>query len=137
MNQMRVLLADDHPYFSEFVEGLLGPAFEVVEKVHDGRALIDAVLKLKPDLVITDISMPVLNGIDAVDELRKSGCISRIVFLTVHSDPDFVRTCLAAGAYGYVVKDRVTIDLPLAIHEALAGHIFISPHERKENPASS
>jgi DNA-binding NarL/FixJ family response regulator len=129
MNQMRILLADDHPYFSEFVEGLLGPAFEIVQKVRDGRALIDAALKLKPDLIITDISMPVLNGIDAVDELRKSGCISRIVFLTVHSDPEFIRECLAAGAYGYVFKERVTIDLPPAVHEALAGHIFISPHE--------
>jgi len=136
MNQMRILLADDHPYFSEFVEGLLGPSFEVVEKVRDGRALIDAALRLKPDIIVTDISMPVLNGIDAVDELRKSGCISRIVFLTVHSDSDFVRTCLATGAYGYVVKERVTVDLPLAIHEALAGHIFISPQGSRDRPSS-
>ena len=69
-----------------------------------------------------------LNGIEAADQLKESGCQSRIVFLTVHSDPDFVRECLATGALGYVVKSRLITDLLPAIREALAGHIFISDH---------
>jgi DNA-binding NarL/FixJ family response regulator len=127
MNKKRILLADDHPHFSELVESLLGPGFEVVGKVSDGQALFEAAILLRPDLILTDISMPVLNGIAAVDELHRSGCSSKIIFVTVHSDPDFVRSCLAAGAAGYVTKPRVAIDLPLAISQVLAGHLFISP----------
>jgi DNA-binding NarL/FixJ family response regulator len=128
VNKVRILLADDHPHFPELVESLLGPAFEVIGKVGDGRALSDAALNLKPDVIVTDISMPVLNGIEAVDELQRLGCTSRVIFLTVHSDPDFVRTCLGAGALGYIVKSRVALDLLPAIHEALAGRLFISPY---------
>jgi DNA-binding NarL/FixJ family response regulator len=84
-------------------------------------------MNLKPDVIVTDISMPVLNGIEAANQLNEAGCTSKIIFLTVHSDPDFVRTCLATGAFGYVVKSRVATDLLPAIHEALAGRLFISP----------
>jgi DNA-binding NarL/FixJ family response regulator len=133
LKKVRVLLADDHPHFPELVESLLEPGFEVVGKVGDGRALFDAALDLKPDVIVMDISMPILNGIDAADELRKSGCTSKIIFLTVHSDPDFVRTCLATGAFGYIVKPRVALDLIPAIRDALAGHLFISPHETEKN----
>ena len=128
MNKVRILLADDHPHFPELVEGLLGANFEVVGKVGNGRALFDAALDLKPDVIVTDISMPVLNGIEVVEQLRRSGCTSKVIFVTVHSDPDFVRTCLAAGAFGYIVKPRVAIDLLPAIREAIAGHLFISPY---------
>jgi DNA-binding NarL/FixJ family response regulator len=130
---VRILLADDHPYFPEFVESLLDPSFEIVGKVNDGRALLDAALKLKPDVIITDISMPVLNGIEAAEQLQKTGCAAKIIFLTVHSDPDFVRSCLATGAFGYITKPRVALDLIPAIHEALAGHLFISQYETQEN----
>ena len=133
LKKVSVLLADDHPHFPELVESLLEPAFEVVGKVCDGRALFEAALQLKPDVIVMDISMPVLNGIDAADELRRSGCTSKVIFLTVHSDPDFVRTCLATGAFGYIVKPRVALDLMPAIREALAGHLFISPYETEEN----
>ncbi|HEY1468542.1 MAG TPA: response regulator transcription factor [Candidatus Acidoferrum sp.] len=133
MNKKRILLADDHPHFSELVETLLGPVFEVVGKVRDGQALFEAAILLKPDLILTDISMPVLNGIDAVDELHRSGCNSKIIFVTVHSDPDFVRSCLAVGAAGYVIKPRVALDLHVAIREVLAGHLFISPDGVEEN----
>lgn len=133
MNKKRVLLADDHPHFSELVEVLLGPAFEIVGKVSDGRALYEAAISLKPDLILADISMPVLNGIEAVDELHRSGCRSKIIFVTVHSDADFVRSCLAAGAAGYVIKPRIAIDLELAIDEVLAGRLFISPDVVEEN----
>src|SRR5277367_5721877 len=126
LRKTRVLLADDHPGFPELAERLLGAEFEVVGKVGNGQALFDEALRLQPDVIVTDISMPVLNGIEAVDRLRNSGCISRIVFLTVHSDADFVRRCLTTGAFGYVVKPRIAAELVLAIREALAGHIFVS-----------
>jgi DNA-binding NarL/FixJ family response regulator len=127
MDKKRILLADDHPHFSELVESLLGPMFQIVGKVSDGQALLDAALALKPDVILTDISMPVLNGIEAVDELHRSGCNSKIIFVTIHSDPDFVRSCLAVGAAGYIVKPRVALDLLHAIREVLAGNLFISP----------
>jgi DNA-binding NarL/FixJ family response regulator len=88
-------------------------------------------MRLKPDVIVTDISMPILNGIEAVDRLMESGCNSRIVFLTVHSDAEFVRRCLSAGALGYVPKSRIASELVPAIREALAGNIFISPYLRQ------
>ena len=124
----RILLADDHPRFPEMEERLLEPEFEVVGKVSNGQALLEEALRLKPDVVVTDISMPVLDGIEAVDRLMGSGCASRFVFLTVHSDSDFVRRCLLTGAFGYVVKSRIASELVPAIREALAGNIFISQH---------
>lgn len=133
MNKVRILLADDHPQFLEMVERLLGPTFEIVGMVGDGHALFEAGLNLKPDVIVTDISMPVMNGIEAVDELRKANCTSKVIFLTVHSDPDFVRECLAIGALGYIFKPRVAIDLVAAIREALVGHLFISRFDNQES----
>jgi DNA-binding NarL/FixJ family response regulator len=133
MDKKRILLADDHPHFSELVESLLGPMFQIVGKVSDGQALLDAALALKPDVILTDIFMPVLNGIEAVDELHRSGCNSKIIFVTIHSDPDFVRSCLAVGAAGYIVKPRVALDLLHAIREVLAGNLFISPDLAERN----
>jgi CheY-like chemotaxis protein len=93
-----VLLADDFPLFLERVSSHLEPAFEVVEKVGDGQSLFEAATKLDPDLIVTDLSMPVLNGLEAVKRLKESGCAARIVFLTVNTDPDVVQAGLAAGA---------------------------------------
>jgi DNA-binding NarL/FixJ family response regulator len=132
LNRIRVLLADDHPGFPEIAEHFLEPEFEVVSKVVDGQALVEEAMRLKPDIVVTDISMPILNGIEAADRLKESGSKSRIVFLTVHTDADFIRRCLSTGAFGYVVKSRIATDLVPAIRQALAGHIFVScdlPHE--------
>jgi DNA-binding NarL/FixJ family response regulator len=128
LTKVRILLADDHPHFPELEERLLQPEFEVVGKVRDGRALVEDAMLLKPDLIVTDVSMPVLNGIEAADLLRQSGCKSRIIFLTVHSDPDFVRRCLSTGAFGYVVKSRMATELLPAVREALEGSIFVSRH---------
>jgi len=135
LKKATVLLADDHPDFPQLVESLLGTTYEVVGSVSDGQALVEATLRLKPDVIITDISMPVLNGIDAIEQLRKSGCTSKIIFLTIHSGGDFVRACLALGAVGYVVKPRVATELLPAIREALAGRIFVSPLGSSESPA--
>jgi len=122
----RILLADDHPGFPEMETRLLEPEFEVVGKVDNGQALIEAAMRLKPDIIITDISMPILDGIEAVDRLMESGCTSRIVFLSIHSDTDFVHRCLSTGALGYVAKSRIATELVPAIRRALAGHTFIS-----------
>ena len=124
---MRILLADDHLRLLDVVASILEPAFEIVGREGNGRALVEAAAKLRPDVIVTDISMPILNGIEAANTLRDSGSTSRIIFLTVHRDPDFIKACFAAGALGYVSKHRVTTDLLSAIQEALVGHSFVSP----------
>ena len=127
MRKVRILLADDHRQFLMMVEHLLASTCEVVGSVPDGQSLFDAARRLAPDVIVTDISMPILNGIEASRQLNESGCTAKIIFLTVHSDADFVETCLAIGAFGYVAKSRFAIDLIPAIKEALAGHTFVSP----------
>lgn len=127
-----ILLADDHRDFAETVAGLLGRDFEVVGNVSDGRALVKACLELKPDVVVTDISMPGLNGIEAAEQLSKLGSLSKVVFLTIHADADFVRACLGIGAMGYVVKSHMTSELVPAIQDALAGHIYVSHRTSRE-----
>jgi DNA-binding NarL/FixJ family response regulator len=136
LTTIKVLLADDHPGFPGLVASLLESSFEVVGKVVDGRSLFEAAMELQPDVIITDISMPVLNGLEAADLLRKSGSAAKIIFLSVHSDPDFVQAGLSAGASGYVVKPRVGTELVLAIREALAGKIFVSPGLSRENSST-
>ena len=127
MSKPRVVLADDHPNMLRMVENILEPIFEVVGKVADGKSLLEAVSKLNPDLIVTDISMPILNGIEAVENLKESGCRAKVVFLTVHSDHEFVKVCFEAGASGYVLKPQMATDLLIALQAALAEHSFTSP----------
>jgi len=122
---MRVLLADDHRGLLELIQGLLEPSFDVVGAVGDGESLIEAAGKLQPDVIVTDISMPKLNGIEAANRLMESGSTSKVVFLTVHADPDFVQAALKSRALAYVTKIRIGTDLVVAIGDALAGHIFV------------
>jgi len=124
---MRILLADDHRNLLELIRGLLEPTYDVVGFVEDGQSLVQAAGKLQPDVIVTDISMPKLNGIEAADRLRESGSSSKIVFLTVHADPDFAQVALKTGALAYVSKFRINTDLLVAIGEALAGRVFVSP----------
>jgi len=125
LNKVKVLLADNHPGFPQLVEHFPTPEFEIVGKVANGRSLVEETLKLTPDVVIADICMPLMSGVEAPRQLTASGCKARIVFLTVHSDFGFVRRCLAAGASGYVVKSQDADELVPAIREALAGHVFV------------
>ena len=127
MNRIRVLLADDHRAFRESLAALLELDFEVLGTVSNGAEMLAEAQRLQPDVVVTDISMPVLDGIEAAMQLRASKAEAQVVFLTVHDGPEFVRACLATGALGYVVKRRLTTDLIFAIHEVLAGRRFISP----------
>ena len=133
MSRVRILVADDHAGFRELVEDMLEPSFEVIGTVGDGKALVETARRLQPDIIVADISMPILNGIEAAKQLKESGSRAKVIFLTVHSDPDFVRACLNVGASGYIVKLRMDSDLLLAVGEALAGRIFLSPTNGHEN----
>lgn len=123
----RVLLADDHDEFLALASRFLGEEFEVVGAVNDGKALLEATSRLTPDLVVVDISMPLVNGLEAARRLRAAGSTAKILFLTVHGDPEYARAGLAAGAGGYVVKCRVASDFVFAVKEVLAGRVFVSP----------
>ena len=127
MNRTRILLADDHLAVREGVATLLEPDFEVVGMVANGQDMLSEAGRLKPDIVILDISMPLLNGLAAARQLRKNASTSMVVFLTVHDEPEFLRAGLDAGAVGYVLKCRLTSDLIPAVYEVLAGQHFISP----------
>ena len=127
MDRVRVLLADDHAAFLAAAARILESEYDVVAAVADGRAVLDAAARLEPDILVLDISMPVLNGIEAARRLLAAGSGAKVVFVTVHEDPDSVRAALAAGAQGYVVKCRLVSDLPSALREALAGRSFVSP----------
>jgi DNA-binding NarL/FixJ family response regulator len=126
VSKPKILLADDHPGVFETVARIFEGRFEIIGRVGDGQALIEAAAKLNPDVIITDISMPVLNGIDAAIQMKVSGSAARIIFLTVHDDADFINACLATGALGYVFKPRMALDLVAAIDEALKEHKFVS-----------
>ena len=126
MGRASVLLADDHRAVCESVAALLELDFDVLGTVSNGKEMLAEAQRLRPDIVVTDISMPVLDGIEATKQLRASNSEAKVIFLTVHDRPEFVKACLATGALGYVVKRRLTTDLIPAIHEALAGHRFVS-----------
>jgi len=127
LKRTRVLLADDHEAMLDRVKGLLEKEFQVVGTARDGQAALDAVAELNPEILILDISMPVLTGIQVAIRLNLAKREVRIVFLAVHEDPDFACEALAAGARGFVVKPRLVTDLPVAIKEVLAGRSFVSP----------
>jgi DNA-binding NarL/FixJ family response regulator len=127
LNRVRVLLADDHEAFLAIEAQLLEQEFDVIEKVGDGLTSLEAVARLKPDILVLDISMPVMNGIEAAQHLHASGSPVKIVFLSVHDDPDYLRAALAVGALGYVIKCRIASDLLPALREASAARSFVSP----------
>ncbi len=109
------------------VTRMLESEFDIIGAVMDGEALLDEAAELDPDIVILDITMPGLPGIETARRLRETGSHAKIVFLTVHEDPDFIREALTTGALGYVVKPRLASDLLAAMHEALEGRSFVSP----------
>jgi len=112
--------------FLEVIRSLLKIEVEIVGCVSDGESLFDAAMELHPDIIVTDISMPRLTGLQAVGRLRESGCSSKVVFLTVHNDPDFIDAALKTGALAYVLKTSMAADLLFAIQEAFAGRVFVS-----------
>jgi DNA-binding NarL/FixJ family response regulator len=127
VNRPRVLLADDHRVVSEGLSRLLADEFDLVGIVEDGRALVAAARKLLPDVIVADISMPHLNGIEAMAVLKKERPDVKVVFLTMHQDPGYARRALEAGAAGFVVKHSAPAELVMAIQAALKGQTFITP----------
>ena len=125
--KQKVLLADDHAATVASWRALLEQEFDVVESVSDGRALVDACDRLEPDVIITDIDMPGINGIAAAEMIVRRRPGARIVIATVHADQTMLRKSLAAGAFGYVLKVRAGEDLLPAIRSALRGELHISP----------
>jgi len=127
MKRPRVLLADDHCMVAEGLKSLLSDDFELVATVEDGRALVAATSKLRPDVIVADITMPHLNGIDALARLKKVDPDVKVVFLTMHQNAAYARRALDAGASGFVVKHSAPAELVMAIQAALKGETFITP----------
>lgn len=126
-NRARILLADDNPIFLERVVALVTSWFDVVGTAHNGGELISEAIRLTPDIIVADITMPVCNGLEAVHRLRTAQVKARVVFLTIHDENEFVDACVEEGALGYVLKPRLKTDLIPAIRAALDGEQFISP----------
>ena len=127
MKSIRILLADDHTLLVEAVKGLLEPEFEVAGVFPDGRALIDAVCELNPDLVVMDISMPMLNGLDAGRRLKQMRPAVKLIYLTMNDDPDLAAEAFRVGASGYVLKTCASSELVRAIREVLRGRCYVTP----------
>lgn len=127
MNPPRVLLADDHAIVIEGLRRVLEPGFDIVGEVKDGRSLVLSAERLRPDIIIADISMPLLNGIEAARQVRKINRKVKIIFLTMHPDVTYVVEGFRAGGSGYVLKSSAGAEIREAIREALAGRKFITP----------
>ncbi len=123
----RVLLADDHTLLLEAFEKLLAPDYTVVGAVSDGRALLSAATELKPDVIVLDIAMPLLNGLDAARQLQKTMPKVKLIFLTMNEDPNLANEAFRAGASGYLVKTSAASELSKAIEEALCGRSYVTP----------
>jgi DNA-binding NarL/FixJ family response regulator len=126
VSKVSVLLADDNSAVLGQVTKALEKDYEIVAAVKDGQAVIKECLRLKPNVVVLDISMGDVNGLDLAQELRDAGCNSKIVFLTVHEDYDYVNAAIGVGAMAYVVKSHMSTDLSVAIKAALADRFFVS-----------
>jgi DNA-binding NarL/FixJ family response regulator len=123
----RLLLADDHTLLLEGIRLLLEPEFDLVGSVEDGQALLAAAKTLKPDVILLDISMPLLNGIDAARQLRKLLPSARLIFVTMHAGADYVAEAFRAGAMGYLLKRAAASELLTAIRTVLKGNYYVSP----------
>ncbi len=124
----RVLLADDHTLLLEAFEKLLEPDYTVVGAVSDGRALLTAAAELKPDVIVLDIAMPLLNGLDAARQIKKTMPATKLIFLTMNEDPNLASEAFRIGASGYLLKTSAASELSKAINEALCGRSYVTPH---------
>ena len=127
MNRTRILLADDNRPLLEATAKLLASFFDIVGMARDGQEMISKALLLTPDVIVADVTMPIMTGIEAAHQLREAGLAARLVFLTIHSENEFIRACLAEEAWGYVIKSHMKDDLIPAIDAVMAGKLFVSP----------
>jgi DNA-binding NarL/FixJ family response regulator len=126
MRRPRVLLADDHTLVLEGLAQLIGIDFDLVGKVGDGRALLEAAHRLAPDVVVMDIAMPHLNGLDSARQLMKVLPCIKVIFLTMHADPEYAREAVRLGASGFLLKRSAVTELTQAIHAALRGEFYLT-----------
>lgn len=122
-----ILLADDHALILAGICGLLNGYYNVVEQVRDGRSLVDAAVRLKPDLIILDISLPLLNGIEAARHIKKVWPGAKFLFLTMHASPAYLKEAMDAGGTGYILKSSASEELRSAIQKILKGQVYITP----------
>jgi len=142
MKKRRILLADDHKFITESLKSILEPTYKVVGIVQDGQMLIKEAARLLPDVIIVDISMPKLNGLEAVRQIKKEDIQSKVIFLTMHPDVIYASNALEVGALGYVLKHSAHSELKQAVEKVLLGQIFITekiakqlenvPHSRQD-----
>jgi DNA-binding NarL/FixJ family response regulator len=131
-HRARVLIADDHKLVAEACKGLLEPEFDVVGIVSDGRALLQATTELRPDVVILDISMPQLNGLDAGEQIKQKSRGTKLIFLTMMLGPDVAAEAFRRGASGYVLKHCNAEELVIAVRRVLRGESYLSPAITKD-----
>ena len=127
----RVLIADDHMLVAEAVRGLLEPEYEVVAVVADGQALVNAAVSLEPDIIIVDIALPLLNGLDASVQVKKKLPLTKVIFLTMNSDPDIATEAFRRGASALVLKTDAASSLVLAMRNLVHGGSYVSPGVRQ------
>lgn len=127
MNRIKVLLADDHRIVADGLRTILETDYDLIGIAKNGRELVDQALLLKPDVVVADISMPLLNGLDAMDMLHRMDCRPKFVFLTMHKDVTYAAKAVRQGAMGYVLKHSAGEDLLRALQMVMTGEKFISP----------
>ena len=127
MTRVRLLIADDHVMFAQGLESLLRDEFDLLGTAGNGEELVEATLRLNPDIILVDISMPVLNGFDAVRRIRENGSETRIIFLTMHDDTTLLAEAFRCGASGYILKQAAGEELVNAIREVAQGKNYVSP----------
>jgi len=127
----KILLADDHPPFVEAALAILKPHYDILGIATDGAMLVSDALRLRPEVIVSDITLPIVNGIEAIHRLRTSNSQAKVVFLTIHAEEEFLKACMAEGALGYVLKSRMNTQLIPAIEAALGGKSYVSPFVAK------
>lgn len=127
MRRLRLVMADDHTLVLAGFRKLLESEFDIVRVAEDGKALVRAAEQERPDVILLDISMPILNGIDAARQIKRRAPKSKMIFVTMHSNPDYVREAMRAGASGYLLKRSAASELVPAIHAVFTGHEYITP----------
>lgn len=127
MNRIKVLIADDHRIVADGLRNILESEYDLVGIAEDGRALVDLAIKLEPDVIVADISMPSLNGLDAMELLQKQNTRAKFIFLTMHKDVTYAAKAIRKGAVGYVLKHSASEELLRALQLVLGGGKFISP----------
>lgn len=133
MSRPRILLADDHVALAKALAGVVEGEFELVGMVHDGGSLLKAAREFRPEVIVADISMPVLNGLEVLRQLKREGTTAKIVLTTANEDPQLAAVALLEGASGYVLKHSAGEELITAIHEAIKGSIYVTPRLMKDN----